>query len=449
MSDKRATPIPDLRRAIALVPFLLGGCFPGDEMVDVFTDEEFELIEKFRLDEAPRPVPTNMYADDPAAAAFGQRLFFERGFAKALTIADPTLGNVGDTGKVSCVSCHDPLNYYSDTRSRPSGTSLGVTWTLRNTPTLVNAAYYEWGGWGGKDDSMWIQGANGSESSQNFAGNRLQFAHLVYRKYRADYNAIFPTPLDPALDPDAPDAARFPENGKPKSSGAPDGPWELMEAEDRIIINQILANTGKALEAYERLLVSQNAPIDRYIAGDHEALTPAAKRGLALFIGKAACVDCHSGPNFTDQKFHNIGLPQTFGTASRVDTGRFDDLTRLLSSSFNGAGMYSDDRDAGTAKLEGLEQTEDLKGTFRTKSLRHVAQTAPYMHNGSLGSLEDVVHFYNEGGGVSDFAGSKDPAMVPLRLTQTEVADLVEFLKALTGDPPPAELAVDTAVHDE
>jgi cytochrome c peroxidase len=440
--------MPDLLRAIAFIPVLLSGCLLGDERVDVFTDEEFELIEQFRLDGSPPASPTNRFADDPAAAAFGQRLFFERGFAKALTIADPSLGNVGETGKIACVSCHDPLNYYTDTRSRPSGTSLGVTWTLRNAPTLVNASYYEWGGWGGKDDSMWIQGANGSESSQNFAGNRLQFAHLVYRKYRADYDAIFPVPLDPALDPDAPDAARFPENGKPKASGTPDGAWEGMAGEDRTIINQILANTGKAFEAYERKLVSQNAPIDRYIAGDREALSPAAKRGLELFIGKAACVDCHSGPTFSDQKFHNTGIPQTFGTASRVDTGRFDDLTRLLSSSFNGAGTYSDDQDVGTAKLLGLEQTEDLKGLFRTKSLRHVAQTAPYMHNGSLASLEDVVHFYNVGGGVADFAGEKDSAMVPLALNPAEEADLVEFLKALTGDPPPAELAVDTAIHD-
>lgn len=437
----------NLLLSVAFAPVLVAACMT-DDGVDVFTEEEFELIQRFHLVEPPPPDPTNMYADDPAAAAFGQRLFFEKGFAKALTIPGSGLGEVGETGKVACASCHDPASYFSDSRSKPAATSVAVAWTERNSPTLLNATYYQWGSWGGKDDHPWFQGANGSESSKNFGGNRLQFAHLVYRKYRDDYDAIFPVPLDPALDPAAPDADRFPPEGKPKASGAPDGPWELMAAEDRDIVNRILANTGKSFEAYERLLVSKNAPIDRYIEGDYDALSPSAKRGLGLFIGKAACVDCHSGPTFSDQLFHNTGLPQVFGTAARVDEGRFDDLSRTLSNKFNGAGAYSDDAATGMAKLDGLEVTEDLKGKFRTPSLRHIAGTAPYMHNGSLASLEEVVRYYNHGGGDSGFAGQKEPAMVPLDLTPAEELDLVEFLKSLTGDPPPADLAVDTANHD-
>lgn len=431
------------------IPVVVVGCLPQGGTVDVFTEEEFELIRTFGPLTNPPPNPTNRYADDARAAAFGQRLFFEKGYSKALTVAGTGLGNVGDTGKVACASCHDPLSFYSDTRSRPASTSVGVSWTQRNSPSLVNAAYYKWGSWGGKDDNLWFQGANGSESSQNFAGNRLHFAHVVYRKYRADYDAIFPIPMDPALDPMHPNAARFPANGKPKASGAADGPWELMTAEDRDIINRILANTGKAIEAYERQLISKDAPIDRYISGDHDALTPGAKRGLQLFIGKAACVDCHSGPTFSNQGFQNTGVPQTVvGTAAKVDQGRFDDLSRTLSNTFNGAGKYSDDPIAGMEKLAGLEPTDDLKGLFRTKSLRHVEKTGPYMHNGSLASLEDVVRFYNVGGGQSDYAGEKHPAMVPLHLTTAEEADLVEFMKALTGEPPPEALGMDTAIHD-
>jgi cytochrome c peroxidase len=321
-----------------------------------------------------------------------------------------------------------------------------VSWTSRNSPTLVNAAYQRWGSWGGKDDTQWFQGANGSESSQNFASNRLAFAHLVYQKYRADYDAVFPVPLDPALDPAAADAARFPANGKPKSSGQPDGPWEMMTPEDRDIINLICANTGKAFAAYERRLVSLNAPIDQYIAGDYEAISPAAKRGLQLFIGKAACIDCHSGPTFSDFKFHNTGVSQqTATTAVRTDPGRYEDLERTLANTFNSKGKYSDDPDAGAAKLANMELSDDLKGQFYTKGLRHIEMTGPYMHNGSLATLNDVVRFYNWGGDEAGFEGVKDPLMRPLLLTQEEENDLVEFLRTLTGEPVDERWQMDTA----
>jgi cytochrome c peroxidase len=349
---------------------------------------------------------------------------------------------------VSCASCHDPGNYYTDTRSRPNYTSLGVNWTGRNALTLVNVAYYRWFGWAGKDDTLWSQAANVVELGA-FAGDRCEFAHMLYRKYRADYDALFPAPLDPALDLAAPDAARFPASGKPKSSPtAPDGPWELMAAADRDIVNQIMANTGKALAAYQRQLVSRGAPIDRYLAGDYTALSPPAKRGLRLFIGKAACVDCHSGPLFSDQRFHNTGVPQVGSNLPRTDLGRFDDLPRALATPFNAGGRFSDDPTDGAARLAGVVISEDLKGSFRTTMLRQIDKTGPYMHTGGLATLEDVVRFYTAGGGDAAFAGSKSPAMVPLLLTSEEQSDLVAFLRTLTGEPPPAELARDTAIAD-
>jgi cytochrome c peroxidase len=431
-----------------LVFVISAGCM-GESSVDVFTEEEFEMIKTLGpLPDIPLD-PTNRYADNPAAAAFGQRLFYEKGYAHALTIADPALGDVGEKGKISCASCHDPSNYYTDTRSRPNATSLGVSWTIRNTPTLVNAVFYTWGSWGGKDDTQWHQGANGSESSNNFASNRLEFSHLIYRKYRADYDALFPIPLDPALDPAAPDAARFPPNGRPKSSStAPDGPWEMMAAADRDHINTILANTGKALAAFERQLVSRNAPIDRYIAGDYSALSNSAKRGLKLFIGKAACIDCHSGPQMSDQKFHNTGVPQIGPNLPRTDNGRYDDLARTLPNAFNAAGKYSDNPEMGSAKLAGMELTDDLKGQFRTSMLRQIDRTGPYMHTGALSTLEEVVRFYNVGGGDANFAGTKSAAMTPLLLSPEEQGDLVEFLRSLTGEPLPTEYARDTSIPD-
>jgi cytochrome c peroxidase len=434
--------------SVVAATLALTGCM-SDSTVDAFTSEQYDLIKQFHLVNGPPPNPTNRYADDQMAAALGQQLFFEKSYAGPLTMDDPVLGAVGQTGKVACASCHDVTHYYTDTRSRPNNMSLGAKWTTRNAPSLVNVAYYTWHSWGGKEDTLWYQGANGCESPVNFGGNRLEYAHMLYAKYRTQYNALFPVPLDPALDVNSSEAGRFPVNGAPKASPtAPDGPWEMMTPADRDIINTIMANAGKALEAYERKLVSRNAPIDRYLEGDVTALSPAAKRGAALFIGKAACIDCHSGPLMTDNSFHNTGVPQAGINAPVSDNGRFDDLSKTLTNAFTGAGKYSDDPTSGMAKLAGMQVTDDLKGQFRTSMLRQVEMTGPYMHTGSLETLEDVVRFYNWGGGTAGFAGTKSPALVPLLLTDQEQSDLVAFLHTLTGDPMPAELGKNTASTD-
>jgi cytochrome c peroxidase len=241
-------------------------------------------------------------------------------------------------------------------------------------------------------------------------------------------------PIDPALDP-ADTSGRFPPSGKPGDSA-----WANMSDGDWLIVDTVIASCGKAIEAYERLLVSQNAPFDRYVAGDPDALNESAKRGLKLFIGKAACSTCHDGQTFTDQQFHNTGVPQ-----AAPDRGRIDDVLRLPSP-FNGAGLFSDDPVAGAAKLAGVVPSDALLGEFRTKSLRHLTETAPYFHDGSAETLEDVVRFYNSGGGApGTYPGVKDPMLVPLNLSEREIADLVEFLRALTGEPVPAALTANTA----
>jgi len=417
----------------ALAVLVLAGCGDDGEtqLIDgLFTEAEWDQVQSFVLSDGPPPNPTNRYADNEQVAAFGKKLFFEKRYSGPLTV-ESELGQVGETGKVGCITCHNPESYFSD--SRPDNqTSMGAARTGRNAPSLVNVTYYEWGNWAGAHDTFWKQGANTPETKDNAAGNRLGFAHMLWDHYRDEYNELFDPDLDPALDPAHPDASRFPPEGKPKSSAdAPDGPWEMMDPADQIIINTIMANVGKSFEAYERKLVSKNSPFDRYAQGDFSALTASAKRGLKLFIGKAACDACHTGSTFTDQKFHNTGVMQS---RDPFDQGRYDDIPKAVNNTFNGASMYSDDPVAGAAKLEGVVQSDEVRGQFRTKSLRHLTATAPYMHDGSLATLEDVVRFYNDGGGTTGFPGTKSGLLVPLNLSSSEISDLVAFLEALTGE---------------
>jgi cytochrome c peroxidase len=409
---------------------------------DGFSGEEWARV--LELEPLNVPVgesPFNEYADDPNAVAFGHKLFFEREFASAVRVEGPS-GAVGESGTVACITCHDPEGYFSDTR-RTGGMSHGVSYTTRNAPSLVNVAYYYWFNWGGRADSLASQGGGTLETSTNSGSSRLLVAHVVYAKYKADYEAIF-GPLDPALDPAAPDAARFPPTGRPKASAdAPDGPWEMMPDADRQAINLIMANIGKSYEAYERKLISGSSPFSRYIEDpDANQLPSAARRGLALFIGKAACNECHTGPVLSDNQFHNTGVEQAVGEHTpEVDEGRFEDVPPLLRNQFNGAGRFSANPEAGAEKLATANpEDESTKGQFRTKSLLNVAETGPYFHNGSASTLEEAVRHYNVGGGEpGSYAGQIDPKLRPLRLSDAEVSDLVAFLQSLTGEPVPAE----------
>jgi cytochrome c peroxidase len=408
-----------------------------EELVDgLFYEPEWKKIETFTPLPTPPASPTNRYADDDGAAALGQKLFFEKRYSGQITLDDPSSeGPVGESGLFSCASCHDPTRWFIDTRSVPNKCSVGAAQiTKRNSPSMVNIAYYEWGGWAGAQDQFWKQGANSPET-KDLNGDRLGIAHMIFDHYRAEYDAVFKDmPLDADLDPQSPNAARFPASGKPG-----DAAWDLLPNEDKAIVNRILANVGKAFEAYERRLISGNAPFDRYVAGDFSALNLSAKRGLKLFIGKAGCDSCHSDQTFTDQKFHNTAVAQA---TLPLDEGRYEDLGRVLGNPFNGAGEFSDDKDAGRQKIEGLAQTDDLRGQFRTKSLRHVAETGPYFHDGSVTSLEAVIRHYNQGGATGNYPGAKDSLIVPLNLSETEIADLVAFLRSLTGEPVQPELMV-------
>lgn len=422
---------------------------------DGFTDAEWATIKTLGPLPAVPKDPTNQYADNASAAKLGQMLFFDKSYSGALVVGDDGanggLGAATETGKVACASCHVGAALI-DTRSKPGNVSLGTDHGTRNALAVVNSSFYPWTNWGGRFDSQWSLPPAVAENAKIMASTRLAIAHLMWNKYKTEYEAIFGA-LDPALDANAADAARFPAKGKPKASaGDPDGPWELMTAGDRTIVNRIFANYGKAIQAYQRKLVSGNAALDKYIAGDRTALSDSAKRGLHLFIGTAGCVQCHSGPTLSDGAFHALVVPQTGPKVPAVDLGRHQDVPTLLASPFNTSGAFSDDTTTG--KLTGLAQNDTQRGQFRTPSLRNVALTAPYMHSGQHATLAEVIVFYSAGGGTPDAGAdggdagvpvTKDALMKPFGLVGTDALDLEAFMKALTGDPLPAPLTVDLA----
>ena len=430
---------------------LLGaaGCGASDGSADgVFSAAEWVEIQKLSPLIALMPDTTNKYADSPAAAKLGQALFHDKRYSGPIvTASDGTNGGngqVGETGKVACASCHDSTHAWIDSRSKPGNTSLGADWVVRNASTPVNASYYTWLENDGLRDSQWSDGLTDPEDPGSMNGSRLRIAHLLWNKYKDQYNAIFTDyPLPAALDPQATDAMRFPADGKPSD---PTGAWGKMTPEDQELARRIYANFGKAMQAYLRLLVSKNAPFDRYVAGEVDAISAPAKRGLQLFIGKANCVACHNTPQFSDNMFHTTGMAVTGVHANPMERGRLDAINNLLDCEFRSDSPYSDDVTEGKKRLAGLVKDDpQWNGLWRTKGLREIAQTAPYTHAGQFATLKDVIDFYNKGGDTTGFIGTKDKLMKPLNLSAAEIQDLITFLGTLTGDPVPGALALDTS----
>ncbi|NSL50492.1 cytochrome-c peroxidase [Calidifontibacillus erzurumensis] len=169
---------------------------------------------------------------------------------------------------------------------------------------------------------------------------------------------------------------------------------------NKVFNDEITAeNIAKAIATFERTITITDTRFDRFLAGERDALTAQEIEGMKLFAGKANCMSCHAGPTLSDNNFHNIGL--------EGDDGRY-----------------------------GVTNQEADKGKFRTPGLRGVAHTAPYMHDGSLATLEDVVKYYNEGGGNHP---NKDPLMVPLNLSDEEIKSIVAFLESMSGEVPVVE----------
>jgi cytochrome c peroxidase len=391
----------------------------------VLGEQELLLALSFSpLPEVP-PDPTNASADAPAAARLGQALFFD--------------ARLSGPGTVSCATCHDPQQGLSDGRRL----ARGVLNHPRHTMTLWNAAYQRWFMWDGGKDSLWSQALAPLEDPREHAGSRLQYAHLIAQDpdYARAYAAVF-GPL-----PDLSDRARFPEHGRPvpgETGHAHAQAWERMTDEDRALVDRVFADIGKALAAYERRLVARDAPFDRFVAavrdGDEaglSALSPSAQRGFALFAGEARCVLCHDGPVFSDLEFHSNRVPTGEGT----DPGRALGILGLKQDPFNGASVYADDGGlTARTKLSFPQTTWELPGAFRTPSLRNVAVSAPYMHEGQIATLEEVVAFYSSLEGAAPPGMHDERILQPLQLDAQEQADLVAFLRALTDESLPAEL---------
>jgi len=416
---------------------------------DGFSDEEWKEIK--RIEPLSTRMPDSLFnrmAGDENLARFGQALFFETDLAEPSRTDGPR-AKVGESGKFGCVTCHD-TKYFTDSSMVIS--QGGDRYEQHNSLTLTNVAYWDWYLWMGLFDSLYMHGnyGTGQEASP------LGYAHYIYKKYKVEYEMLF-GPLPAALAEDAPDKDRFPPTGSPGFPGAPPTPYDTMTTEDKVIIDNIRANVARAFEAYPRRLVTRNSPLENYIHGNDQALSAEQKRGLRLFIGKAACTDCHNGPLLSDQKYHNIGIPTPVG--QMPDTGRagilflqFIDPNAGPGSwnAFSGAGPYSDNPTLGKERLDALQAQDcvqpidpmkgcvgrdELVGAFRTPSLLNIAETAPYFHTGGAKSLEEVVRHYNQGGGTpGTFAGTKSPRLRPLGLTDGEISDLVAFLTSLTGE---------------
>lgn len=416
--------------AVTLMASGIGACADsGNDLVDNrFTAPEWEVLEGMAFVK-PAPDSTNAKSDDADAAALGADLYFERSIAGPVIEDDPHgWGEVGEVPDMGCQGCH-MFPWGSDDRDGDQWpTSLGAKWGHRNSPPVVNVSFYDFWYWDGSADSMWRQASAAYENSMQQNGSRLSVAHVLCDQYESRYEAVFG-------DLDCEDIDTMPAFGKPSKDGSPVPEWDDLTDEQKSKVNWAFINFGKAIAAYERTLVSGNSPFDQYVAGDYTALSNAQKRGAKLFVGKAGCAGCHNGPGFTDNDFYNVGVPQVGEHVKEEDTGRIGAIPKLLGSWMNVEGEYSDDPNSG--KLAALNPDDQTQlGQFRTKHLRQVAETGPYMHTGAVGTLTEVVELYNEPDANGNYSGELDGNIIPLNLSSGEIADIVAFLEALTGDIP-------------
>jgi cytochrome c peroxidase len=354
-----------------------------------FTEEERAAI----LAHGPWPMPvttdpSNRVSGSPAAIALGRQLF-----------ADPRLS--GD-GTRSCATCHEPGRLFADGHDR----SIGVERNDRNAIALANLRLKRWFGWSGAADSLWAQSLRPILDAKELGTT----PELVHARLAADmpFAAAYAQVFASALAPEPPERA--------------------------------LVNLAKALAAYQETITTGRTPFDAFrdalTRGERDAVAQypiAAQRGLKIFVGKGRCSACHVGPNFSNGEFDDVGVP-FFAEPGRVDPGRYAGIATMRASPFNLLGTFSDDPDRATATpTRHVERQHRNWGEFRVPSLRNVAETGPYMHNGSLATLEDVVRHYSEVD-VERLHGDDGARLIqPLRLSAQEAADLVSFLRTLSG----------------
>jgi cytochrome c peroxidase len=332
--------------------------------------------------------PGNAVAGQQTAIEFGQQLFF-----------DPRLSI---DGTMSCSTCHQPLLAFADARKR----SRGRQDLDRNAPSLWNAVHERWYGWDGAADSLWAQ-----------AIRPILHAHEM------DAN---PPHVRDTIARDAELACRY-----QRAFGA--APPDDAEA--------VLVNASKAIGAFVGTLQSGRTPFDAFrdalARGDTRAAAHyplPAQRGLRLFVGRGNCHLCHVGPLFSNGEFGDTGLP-FFVRPGVVDPGRQRGIELLNLSEYNLLSRWSDVRDDPAVAMKTRQVMPQHRnfGEFKVPSLRNVALTAPYAHDGQLATLDDVVRHYSELN-LDRLHADGEQILKPLRLTDGERADLVAFLRTLS-DP--------------
>ena len=354
-----------------------------------FTELELARI----LQHGPWPVAP---VRDPSNRASGRREAIE--FGKALFFESRLSGN----GKSSCATCHLPELHFADGKKRGEG----FVELDRNTPGLVNVRFNRWFGWDGAADSLWSQSLRPIVDKREMAASTSHVGSLV----RGD--------------------KQLADNYRRSFGGPPPGDDDV-----------VTVNVGKALAAFQETLVSGRTPFDDFrdaLERDDLAAarqySEAAQRGLRIFVGKGNCSVCHFGPNFTNGEFADIGIP-FFAAPGRVDPGRHGGIRKLQESRANLLGVYNDDAERISATGTRHVRIEHRNwGEFRVPSLRNVAKTAPYMHNGHLATLREVVRYYSE---LDEDRLHADGERILRRLdlSPAEREDLVAFLESLSDSP--------------
>ena len=395
----------------------------GSAPAHSWTDAERGLIASLSLDRLPPlpPDPSNAAGDNPDAVALGHALFFDSGLSP--------------DGTVSCSTCHQPQNYFTDGKALANVRDID---TPRHTPTIVGIAYSDWFYWDGRRDSQWAQALAPQEAALEHGGTRTAHARYVLENYRSQYEAVFGQVHD------LNDSSRFPPAAAPVEDETAQAAWEGMSEADRGVINRVFANIGKSIAAYSRRILPGRSRFDDYAAAAlvndrnrmSELFSTQEAEGLRLFIGDGQCTDCHNGPLLTNGTFHNIGLPLPEG--SKFDQGRTLGTYQVVEDVFNCLGEYSDAKEEECVELRFIKlEGEELIGAFKVPGLRNVAETAPYMHNGIFPDLEAVMRHYNHA--PPAFPGHSD--LVPLAFTEEQSEALIAFLLTLSAPPDaPAEL---------
>ncbi|MCL5024311.1 MAG: cytochrome-c peroxidase [Nitrospirae bacterium] len=310
------------------------------------------------------PVPKDN-AQTPEKIDLGGKLFFDRRLS-------------GD-GTMSCATCHNPEQAFAD--GLDISLSYPTTKNWRNSPTLINAAFYRYLFHDGRAKTLEEQALfpimSAFEMNKNL--DYLEEQVRIVPEYTESFRKVF-----------GGDVTR-----------------------ERIAM---------ALAAFERTLVSLNSPLDRYLKGDKHALSEEARKGLLLFQGKGKCADCHYGVNLSDDKFYALNVPEN---PVLLNDPRVTATMRFVAKVYHYRDFKNLKEDPGRYLI--TKRKADWKA-FRTPTLREISKTAPYMHNGVLKTLDEVIEFFNEGGG----RGNK--ALKPLGLNAEEKAQLKAFLsEALIG----------------